>query len=71
MPSPRLREPMRVSAKIRHRRARAGDDRVARERRELVTFDSRSAPSLRDKQFVFYDGECVVGGGWIAETKKN
>ena len=61
-----LREPMRVQAKIRHRHEAAdariektGDDEV------LVTFDSPQRAITRGQAVVFYDGDNVVGGGWI------
>jgi tRNA-specific 2-thiouridylase len=66
-----LREPMRVAVKIRHRHAPAaamierissddGDDEF------LVTFDEPQRAITPGQAAVFYDGEVVVGGGWIA-----
>jgi tRNA-specific 2-thiouridylase len=62
-----LREPMRVTVKIRHRHEpaaavieRAGDDEI------LVTFDEPQRAITPGQAAVFYDGETVVGGGWIA-----
>jgi tRNA-specific 2-thiouridylase len=62
-----LREPMRVHAKIRHRHEPAaavvekgGDDEV------LVTFDEPQRAITPGQAVVFYDGDVVVGGGWIA-----
>jgi len=66
-----LREPMRVGVKIRHRHAPAaamierissddGDDEI------LVTFDEPQRAITPGQAAVFYDGEVVVGGGWIA-----
>jgi tRNA-specific 2-thiouridylase len=62
-----LREPMRVAVKIRHRHEpapavieRAGDDEV------LATFDEPQRAITPGQAAVFYDGEIVVGGGWIA-----
>jgi len=62
-----LREPMRVAVKIRHRHEpapavieRAGDDEI------LVTFDEPQRAITPGQAAVFYDGEIVVGGGWIA-----
>jgi tRNA-uridine 2-sulfurtransferase len=62
-----LREPMRVSVKIRHRHEpaaavieKAGDDGI------LVTFDNPQRAITPGQAAVFYDGDVVVGGGWIA-----
>ncbi|MGA9565950.1 MAG: tRNA 2-thiouridine(34) synthase MnmA [Candidatus Korobacteraceae bacterium] len=61
-----LRAPMRVSVKIRHRHEaapalieNAGTDEV------LVTFDSPQRAITPGQAAVFYDGNRVVGGGWI------
>jgi len=61
-----LREPMRVSVKIRHRHEPAaamiektGDDEI------LVTFDQPQRAITPGQASVFYDGDVVVGGGWI------
>jgi tRNA-uridine 2-sulfurtransferase len=66
-----LREPVRVGVKIRHRHAPAaatiekissdeGDDEI------LVTFDEPQRAITPGQAAVFYDGEVVFGGGWIA-----
>jgi len=62
-----LREPMRVTLKIRHRHEpapamieRTGDDDI------LVIFDQPQRAITPGQAAVFYDGEVVVGGGWIA-----
>jgi tRNA-specific 2-thiouridylase len=61
-----LSEPMRVSVKIRHRHdaaaamiERSGTDEI------LVTFDQPQRAITPGQASVFYDGELVVGGGWI------
>ncbi len=74
-----LREPMRVSAnapmrvhaKIRHRHEpapatveNAGDGEV------LVTFDEPQRAITPGQAVVFYDGDLVVGGGWIAAVPR-
>jgi len=61
-----LREPMRVEAKIRHRHEpaeamiqKSGEDEV------LVTFTEAQRAITPGQAVVFYDGDVVVGGGWI------
>ncbi len=61
-----LPEPMRVTAKIRHRHEaapatieRSGADEI------LVTFDEAQRAITPGQAAVFYDGDIVVGGGWI------
>ncbi len=61
-----LSEPMRVRAKIRHRHEPAwatlepaGTDEV------LATFDEPQRAVTPGQSAVFYDGDEVVGGGWI------
>jgi len=67
-----LREPMRVSAKIRHRHEPApATIECATNGETLVTFDQPQRAITPGQAVVFYDGDVVVGGGWIAETKKN
>jgi len=62
-----LREPMRVTVKIRHRHEpaaavieKSGPDEV------LATFDRPQRAVAPGQAAVFYDGDLVVGGGWIA-----
>jgi tRNA-specific 2-thiouridylase len=62
-----LREPLRVTVKIRHRHEpaaavieRTGDDEI------LATFDEPQRAITPGQAAVFYDGDIVVGGGWIA-----
>ena len=61
-----LREPMRVTIKIRHRHDPAwavlepsGDDEVR------ATFDEPQRAITPGQAAVFYDADIVVGGGWI------
>ena len=62
-----LPEPMRVSVKIRHRHEAAaatiemtGADEI------VVTFDQPQRAVTPGQAAVFYDGDIVVGGGWIS-----
>ena len=61
-----MNSPMRVSVKIRHRHQPApaviestGPDQI------LVTFDEAQRAITPGQAAVFYDGDVVVGGGWI------
>jgi tRNA-specific 2-thiouridylase len=62
-----LREPMRVAVKIRHRHeaAPATLQRVS-DNEIQVTFDQAQRAVTPGQAAVFYDGDVVVGGGWIA-----
>jgi tRNA-specific 2-thiouridylase len=62
----KLAEPLRVTVKIRHRHEAApavieksGADEI------LVTFDQPQRAITPGQAAVFYDGDTVVGGGWI------
>jgi tRNA-specific 2-thiouridylase len=61
-----LDQPMRVTVKIRHKHQpapavieRAGSDEI------LATFDEPQRAITPGQAAVFYDGDVVVGGGWI------
>ncbi len=62
-----LHRPMRVAVKIRHRHEpaaavieKSGADEI------LVTFDEPQRAITPGQAAVFYEGDIVVGGGWIA-----
>jgi tRNA-specific 2-thiouridylase len=66
-----VREPMRVAVKIRHKHQpapatmeSAGTDEI------LVTFDEPQRAITPGQAAVFYDGDIVVGGGWIEDTRR-
>jgi tRNA-specific 2-thiouridylase len=61
-----LTQPMRVSVKIRSRAEEA--PALLSQRADgsvLVTFDEAQRAVTPGQAAVFYDGEVVVGGGWI------
>ena len=61
-----LHEPMRVTVKIRHRHdpAPALLEKFATDQ-VLVTFDQPQRAITPGQAALFYDGDVVVGGGWI------
>jgi len=61
-----LHEPMRVKAKIRHRHEAADATIEAVGGEVLATFDVPQRAVTPGQAVVFYDGDVVVGGGWIA-----
>jgi len=62
-----LREPMRVSVKIRHKHAGASATIESPAPDEiLVTFDEPQRAVTPGQAAVFYDEDVVVGGGWIS-----
>jgi tRNA-specific 2-thiouridylase len=63
---PELSGPMRVRAKIRHRHEPAWATLVPAGPDEVVaTFDEPQRAVTPGQSAVFYDGDEVVGGGWI------
>jgi tRNA-specific 2-thiouridylase len=62
-----LREPIRVAVKIRHRHEPAPAVIEKSDHDELlVTFDQPQRAVTPGQAAVFYDGNIVVGGGWIS-----
>jgi len=69
-----LREPMRVAVKIRHRHEPARPAVIEQVKTERTGDDenpryllmSRNAAITPGRRRSFYDGDVVVGGGWIA-----
>ena len=57
---------LRVSAQIRHRhQAAPGTARVLGDGHAQMTFDAPQTAVTPGQAVVFYDGDTVVGGGWI------
>jgi tRNA-specific 2-thiouridylase len=64
--------PLRVHAKIRHRHEPAPAVIEPASNGEVrVTFDDPQRAITPGQAVVFYDGDLVVGGGWIAENKRD
>jgi tRNA-specific 2-thiouridylase len=62
-----LSEPMPVHVKIRHRHEPASAQLAATGTDEMtITFDQPQRAVTPGQAAVFYDGDVVVGGGWIA-----
>ena len=57
--------PLRISARIRHRHADAPATVIADGSTASVTFDEPQLAITPGQAVVFYDGEQVMGGGWI------
>jgi tRNA-uridine 2-sulfurtransferase len=63
-------EPMRVTVKIRHKHQPAPATIESSGRDEVrVTFDEPQRALTPGQAAVFYDGDIVVGGGWIDNAK--
>ena len=66
IPFDTLREPLHVSVKIRSRAEEAGATLKAQgDGSVLVTFNEPQRAVTPGQAAVFYDGDIVVGGGWI------
>jgi tRNA-specific 2-thiouridylase len=62
-----VREPMRVQVKIRHRHEPVSAQIVPSGTDEMaIAFDQPQRAVTPGQAAVFYDGDVVVGGGWIA-----
>jgi tRNA-specific 2-thiouridylase len=60
-----LNRPIRVQAKIRHRHEPADAEVGMDGEQAVVTFDEAQRAITPGQAVVFYDGDLVVGGGWI------
>ena len=59
-------DPIRAAVQIRHRhQAAAATVRSLGDARAEVVFDAPQLAITPGQAVVFYDGEIVVGGGWI------
>ena len=68
---PDANAPMRIHAKIRHRHEPAPAVLEPAANGEVrVTFDEPQRAITPGQAVVFYDGDLVVGGGWIAEARR-
>jgi tRNA-specific 2-thiouridylase len=66
-----LADPIRVTAKIRHRHEPAPAVlKPALNGEVRVTFDEPQRAITPGQAVVFYQDDLVVGGGWIAETAR-
>jgi tRNA-specific 2-thiouridylase len=66
-----LADPMRVTVKIRHRHQPAAATIEATGSDEmLIRFDEPQRALTPGQAAVFYDGDIVVGGGWIESTSR-
>jgi tRNA-specific 2-thiouridylase len=64
-----VKKSLRVQAKIRHRHEPASATIEPLPNGEcLVTFDDPQRAITPGQAVVFYDGDLVVGGGWIGEV---
>lgn len=66
----KLEKPIRVQAQIRNRHKAASATVHNHELNTVyVEFDSPQRAITPGQSVVFYDGDCVVGGGWIRESQ--
>lgn len=64
------REPLRCTAKIRYRHAGITSTVIANENDVTVEFDEPQIAVAPGQAVVFYDGDRVLGGGWIDRPAK-